>query len=362
MFWKHGKKPHSLMRQLIIYQCLMTMGIVLVVCVILFPKFDAITHYMHANYQHTLWVTCIRNLILALLFSLVCSIGLGYWIAKKNTRTIQQLSDHIELLSFETLAQQRIDTRLWPDELTKLGASFNGLLNRLCESYERVSQFSSDIAHELRNPLHHLLSVNEVALMQPNRNDASAAILEANIDECQYLLKMIDNLLFIARSDHGQIRLDQSEFEANAEIANICDYYEALATDKNITIHAEGHACMQADKTLFKRVISNVLANAIHYSHADTVINIHVTSNENEIRIQIIDQGIGIVTEHLNLVFDRFYRVDASRTSETGGTGLGLAIVKSIMDLHKGRVDIQSILDQGTSVSLYFPIVVPACF
>ena len=143
---------------------------------------------------------------------------------------------------------------------------------------------------------------------------------------------------------------------AKNEILTIIDYYEPYAIEHEIQISCEGEEILYADPVLFKRAISNILSNALRYTKNNGKINIKIESTKEYLNISINDTGTGIGEEHLPKLFDRFYRVDTSRSSQTGGLGLGLAIVKSIMDLHKGNVNIQSTINVGTSICLNFPV------
>lgn len=358
MFWKIVSRKLfslSLANRLILLYSLTTISIMIFVCIILFPTFEKVTHLNNAAYQDNLFSQCIIKLIIALLFSTISAIILSSIITKKSMRSIYDLSEQIKLTTIDSLAI-KIKVMDFPNELQPLGESFNMMLDKLQNSFNQLSQFSSDIAHELRNPIHNLLGMNEIALTNQYSLDKHREICESNLEECRYLLKLIDNLWFIARSEHGQLSINKSLLNVKNEISTIVDYYEPYASEHGVQVCYEGEGELYVDLILFKRAISNVLSNALNYTKNDGKIHIIIESTKEYLTIVIHDNGIGIDEIHLSKLFDRFYRVDVSRSSQTGGLGLGLAIVKSIMDLHKGHVSVQSKFNKGTSIYLHFPI------
>lgn len=357
MFWKvENKLSLSLTRQMILLCSLTTIFIVALVCVILFPSFEKITHIDNLTYQHHLLGQCIVKLIIVLLFSVVSAIIFSSLITKRIMNKVHHLSSRIKNTTVNSLTN-KINADDLPIELKPLAESYNMMLDQLQHSFNQISQFSSDIAHEIRNPLNNLLGINEVALTNQYTLEKHHEICESNVEECRYLLKIIENLWFIARSENGQFSINKSLLNAKEEILNIIDYYEAYASLREIEISCEGEAKFLADDVLFKRAISNILSNALNYTENKGKITIKISSTESWITLFIADTGIGIGEEHLPKLFDRFYRVDTSRSSQTGGLGLGLSIVKSIMNLHQGHINIQSKINLGTQVYLNFPVI-----
>lgn len=257
------------------------------------------------------------------------------------------------------ITAQSLDCRIqpndWPKELRNLAHQFNEMLHRIQSSFIQLSEFSSDIAHELRTPIHNLRTMTEMALLHEQSPEAYQNILESNMHEYLHLSKLIEALLFIARSDHGALRLQKTRIDVLKEIFSILDYYQAIADEKEITFSCSGEAKAEVDKELFKRVISNLMSNALRYTPSHGIIQIKIESTENAVNLCITDTGMGIADDDLSNIFNRFYRVDKSRTTDSGGLGLGLAIVKSIMDLHQGSIKISSQLGKETSVHLQFP-------
>jgi two-component system heavy metal sensor histidine kinase CusS len=173
--------------------------------------------------------------------------------------------------------------------------------------------------------------------------------LESTIAECQHLGLIVDNLLFLARTEAAEGHLQRASFDGRAAIEKIAAFYEPIAEEQKLTIRCRGQATFVADEMLFSRAVNNLVENAAHHTPSGGAIEISVASSEVSVR----DDGAGISAQHLPRVFDRFYRADTSRSSE--GVGLGLALVKSIMDLHGGAARIESEPGRGTAVTLTFP-------
>jgi len=240
-----------------------------------------------------------------------------------------------------------------------LSNKFNTMLDRLQISFNRVEQFSSDISHELRNPLNNLIGSTELVLSKTSCVNEYQTVLESNMEEYQHLKKLIDRLLFLAKSDSGAVVVSKTEINVADEISKIVEYYQDLVDEKNITLSIEGSSVsINADPILFKQVINNLLLNAIKYSKSGgSIIFGFEKSSNNTLCIKVKDSGIGIDEQHLPYIFERFYRVDGSRAAMTGGVGLGLAICKSIIELHDGQINVDSQLGKGSTFTITLPII-----
>ena len=302
-------------------------------------------------------------LVVSLAF-VVCGI-VGHQIARRSIRPLRNIIATAGSIGSTTL-HERITASPLPAELADLADTFNDMLRRLEESFDRLSRFSADIAHELRTPLSNLRGQTEVALTKPRSPDEYRDVLGSSLDECQRLSRMIDSLLFIARAEHPATQLRRERLDIAHELRLIAEFHEAAATEAGLTMTVDVPVSLFAelDRTLFQRAIGNLLSNAIAHTPQGGRITLaaHSTASpENTssevLQIQVTDTGCGISAEHLPHVFDRLYRVDHSRTSTTGGLGLGLAIVQSIAVLHGGRVEIHSMVNHGTTVSLHLAFV-----
>jgi two-component system heavy metal sensor histidine kinase CusS len=257
--------------------------------------------------------------------------------------------------------EERISAWHWPRELAALAAEFDRMLQRLEDSFNRLKQFSADIAHELRTPVNNLMGETEVALTRQRAPEEYRRVLESSLEEYHRLAAMIDRMLFLSRADNASVHLERTQFAGRAAIDSVCSYYESLANEVGVRLVADGEGDLSADPGLFRRALSNVLANAIHHTPSGGAVRVSIRSDGKGHVVEVNDTGSGIAQQHLDKLFDRFYRADTARTSHPTGTGqpigagLGLAIVKAIMDLHEGRVAIESVLGKGTNVELRFP-------
>lgn len=253
---------------------------------------------------------------------------------------------------------ERIGGDGWPAELASLARSFDRMLDRLEDSFQRLSQFSADLAHELRTPINNLRGEAGVALSQARAPEEYQRTLESSLEEYARLTRLVDNLLFLARADSPTTGITREHCDARKAIEAVGEYYDALAKDRGVEFRCEGQGHVHADPVLFRQAISNLLSNALnHTSHGGQVLVQTSPRADGGLEINISDAGCGIASEHLPHIFDRLYRADPARSQHPDGAGLGLAIVKSIMMLHGGSVEVQSELGKGTRFTLLFPSV-----
>jgi two-component system heavy metal sensor histidine kinase CusS len=198
----------------------------------------------------------------------------------------------------------------------------------------------------------------EVALSRERSAQEYSRVLESSLEECSRLSRMIDSLLFLARAENTELKIEACWFDATKEIRAVLDFYEALSSEEGIELQAQGKSALYGDVILFRRALSNLLANALRYTPRGGRICVTIQNeSEQTVEVRIADTGSGIPPEHLPKIFDRFYRVDPSRSQHPEGTGLGLALVRSIMELHGGSVKVESEVGKGTTFALIFPIV-----
>ena len=307
---------------------------------------------MLGRYRHWLIVVLLAGMI---------GLGVvGSGIARRGMRPLQAITEAAQRIT-ATQLNERISARAWPKELTILATEFDEMLARLEDTFNRLSQFSADIAHELRTPINNLMGEVEVALSRGRTAPEYRTVLESSLEECSRLSRMIDSLLFLARAENTELKIQASWFDATKEIRAVLDFYEALSAEEGVEVTAEGQSTLHGDVILFRRALSNLLANALRYTPRGGKVLISIENDSDlAVMVRVIDNGAGIPTEHLPKIFDRFYRVDPSRSRHPEGTGLGLAIVKSIMDLHGGSVTVVSESGKGTTFTLRFPSHRPA--
>ncbi len=280
------------------------------------------------------------------------SAAIAITVTRSGLRPLTALRASLERVGPAHL-HERIPPEHWPRELQPLVATFDQMLDRLEDSFTRLSQFSADLAHELRTPVANLRGEAEVALTRPRTPDEYREVIESSVAECERLSGMIDNLLFLARAEAADETVERTSFDARAAVEKIAAYYETLAEEHGVALRCQGQAAIVADAALFGRAVSNLVENALRHTPAGGTIELAVTGGEDGCEVVVRDDGAGIAEKHLPRIFDRFYRADASRSSE--GTGLGLALVKSIMDLHGGTASVASAPGAGTAVKLAFP-------
>jgi two-component system heavy metal sensor histidine kinase CusS len=301
------------------------------------------------HYRERLWFVVVVSVVL-------CS-AIGYAIARRGIRPIERVTTTARRVRSSTL-HERIDTTDLPAELRALAATFNEMLDRLEESFEQISQFSADVAHELRTPISNLRGELEVALGKDRPADEYRDVLGSALEECVRISRVIQSLLFLARAETATGDGHHDTIQVRQEVEAVLDFYEAAAADAGVALHVEGTADFVAsfDRTLFQQAVGNLVANAIAHTPPGGQVTIRPGSDGVLLRIEVADTGRGIAPEHLPHVFDRFYRADRARSGSSGNLGLGLAMVRSIATLHGGRVAIISQVGQGTRVTLEVPL------
>jgi two-component system heavy metal sensor histidine kinase CusS len=297
-----------------------------------------------------------RNKALILLcIAILIVIGLGRFATRKGLSRLYEMTDIIEGISADKLAD-RIDIKEWPKELIPLGDSYNNMLERIENSFQRLSDCSAQLAHDLRTPINNLMLTTEIILTNYRKSSEYKAALESNYEEYRRLARIIDNVLFLAKTENPTYSIEKVAISVNAELHKIIEFYKIMASEKNIQMSLEGEGTLKTELVLFQRLIGNVLANAIKYTDANGMVCVSIKNEADKFLVLLVkDTGTGIPEDHLLNVFNKFYRVRLSQSYDTGGAGLGLAIVKSIMLLHGGEVKIESELGKGTTVSLWFP-------
>jgi two-component system, OmpR family, heavy metal sensor histidine kinase CusS len=318
-----------------------------------------------ARYRQRFWFILLGTLAI---FPLV-----GYQIARRGIRPVKEMATTARHISSTNL-HERIQPEGYPSELASLAATFNKMLDGLEESFDRISRFSADIAHDLRTPVNNIRGEAEVALARARTVDEYREVLGSCLEEAVRLSDLIGDLLFLARSESPLAQLHRESINVGELLSGIREYYEAPAADRGVSLSTEvpnEPVFAQLDRALLQRAVGNLVSNALaHTPSGKSVVLgasvelssvVHSSGERSSvepaaIRIEVSDTGMGIPPEALPRVFDRFFRVDESRSQASGGTGLGLAIVQSIMLLHGGNVEIASKVGKGTQVTLRVPL------
>ena len=274
-------------------------------------------------------------------------------VTRRGLRPLGQMAQLLGRIGPDQL-KERIGSTGWPRELQPLAIAFDQMLMRLDDSFTRLSQFSADLAHELRTPIANMLGEAQVALTRERTAVEYRETIESAVAECERLSRIVDNLLFVARVDAAREPIARKRFDARAAVEKISAFYQTVADDHHVTISCSGDGQIYADPDLFERAVGNLLDNALRFTAEHGAIRIAVSKHNSDFEVAVSDTGAGIPPEHLPRVFDRFYRAESSRSSD--GAGLGLALVKSIVELHGGQATIESNPGQGTIVKLRFPL------
>ncbi|KWO40797.1 histidine kinase [Burkholderia sp. MSMB1459WGS] len=279
--------------------------------------------------------------------------ALGYAVASRGLRPVESLGRQTSRIEAHNL-NARLDARGGPVELRELATSVNRMLDRLERAFVRLSQFSSDLAHDMRTPLANVISSSQITLSRARTADEYEALIGSNIEECERLQRMIENMLFLARTDNARQHLKTAELDAGGELRRLASYFQALADEAGVRIDVHGEAPVVADATLFRRAVSNLASNALEHAEAASTIELAVSVQGGYAVVEVTNRGAAIPPEQVERIFERFYRIDSSRHGAARNAGLGLAIVKSIMELHRGKVEVAS-RDGHTTFALYFP-------
>jgi len=291
-------------------------------------------------------------LIVVLSGSILASALIAITVTRHGLRPLGEMTRSLERIG-PTHLNERVAPGGWPRELQPLAVAFDDMLARLEASFTRLSQFSADLAHELRTPIANILGEAQVTLTRERSPEEYREVIESTIAECERLSGIVDNLLFVARVDAARESIERKEFDGRAAVEKIAAFYRTIAEDRHIAINCTGEGEIYGDPVLFGRAVSNLVDNALSFTPDGGTIQISITVNAAHSEVTVSDNGYGIAPGHLPRVFDRFYRVDSSRSSD--GAGLGLALVKSIVDLHGGSAKIESEANRGTTVTVTFP-------
>lgn len=283
-----------------------------------------------------------KTIIGVLMGALIASILLGAWVTRHELRPLSAIAKAASTISVSRLGQ-RLSLSNLPDEVLPLAEAFNAMLARLDDSFTRLSAFSSDLAHELRTPIANVIMYNQIILSKARSPKEYQQALESNLEEFDRLTRMISDMLFLAKADHGQSALKMEPLTLSQEAGAVVEFFEPLAQERQVKLDLNGDGAIVGDRLMVQRAIANLLSNAIRYTPPGNIIQIEIAETlPRGAQLNVSNPGPVIPSEHLPRLFDRFYRVDPARENSSESSGLGLAIVKSIMSLHGGTADVVS--------------------
>lgn len=277
---------------------------------------------------------------LRLITVVACLIAiLATWLAVyRGHAPIRRISGEIRRIKSDQL-HIRLAPETVPVELTELAVSFNDMLNRIEGVFRRLSNFSADIAHELRTPITNLKTQTEVALSQARSVEQYREILYSNLEEYERMAKMVGDMLFLAQADNNLLKPELVVVDLATEMRSLFEYFEAWAEERMVTLVLLGPELeVQGDRLMIRRALSNLLSNAIRNTPKEGVVTVSLAAARSRVMLRVENPAPAMSPEHLPHLFERFYRPDASRQRSGEGAGLGLAIVKSIVEAHGGSI------------------------
>jgi heavy metal sensor kinase len=281
----------------------------------------------------------------------------GYLLVRRALQPVDRLAAKAEQITHENLSE-RLPVARTGDELERLSISLNRMITRLDEEFKHSKRFVADASHELRTPLTVLRGELEALAQDESFSADQREILGSLLEEIERLSKIVDRMFTLSRLDAGEAQAEWVEFDLAALAAGTADEMALLAADKRIVITCEpGHTVpVLGDRARVKQVIVNLLDNAIKYTGAGGAIGLQAARVDGRGVLKVVDTGIGIAPDALPHVFERFFRVDPSRSPDTGGAGLGLAIVQSICSAHGAELEVESAVGRGTCFRVKFPL------
>ena len=251
---------------------------------------------------------------------------------------------------------ERIDAKQIDSELRELADTLNGMFARLEDAFARHAQFTADASHELRTPLTVMLGNLELALSQPDLTPAVRESLEASLRAARRMRALVDHLLTLARADAGVLEVERQLFDLSGTVEECVELLKPLAREKQVELHVEARpAEIVGDPRLVAQVVINLVTNGIQYNRPGGRVDVSVAARSRDVVLVVADTGSGIPAESQTHLFERFYRVDKARSRASGGTGLGLAITKGIVGAHRGQIEVESEVGEGTTIRVSLP-------
>ncbi len=297
------------------------------------------------------------TLIISLPATLIVSSILGWFFVYKSLKPIDEITKAAMMIGVGDF-NQRLRPIKTNDEVGRLVNTFNNMISKLDESFKQIRQFTADVSHELRTPLTIIKGEIEVTLKKVRTSEEYKRTLEVLLEEVEGMIVIVEDLLFLERADSGIIKLNLSEINLSILLKDICEQFTNIIDKKKLNLLIDinsDNTVIRGDASQIRKMFINLLDNAVKYTNEGGKILISVSSLGQYIKISFSDTGIGIPSEELPFIFERFYRVDKSRTEDTGGSGLGLSICETIAKAHKGTIEVDSKPSSGTTFEVCLP-------
>jgi signal transduction histidine kinase len=284
---------------------------------------------------------------------IIVSAFIGWLLARRATIDMQEVTETAEEISSGSY-DRRVQVKGRYKEIERLSATFNHMLDRIQGLLNSMKEINDNIAHDLRSPLARIRGIAEMSLLKEKSIDAYKDMAVSTIEECDTLIGMINTMLDITEAEAGVNGVEAEEFELVALIHEACELFRPITEEKKIHLKTDlpESLTFKSDKKKMKRIVMNLLENAIKYTPADGTVAIYADAQNGEIRIDFEDTGMGISKNDLPHIFERFYRCDSSRSQ--GGVGLGLSLVKAYTEFLNGTIQVESTLNQGSRFFLRF--------
>lgn len=313
--------------------------------------------------QSTLYVEKILQRIRILLLWLIPLVlilaGLGGWhLARRAIKPVADITSAARDISLFHLDKQlpALDQH---DELGQLVGTFNDMIERIRVGVQKIQQFTADASHELRTPLTVLRGEMEVALRKQRGAAEYRQVLQSGLQELAWMEKIVNDLLLLSRADAGELKLNKKKVMMNQFLSELVSQQKSFVESNDLTIDldlSQAPLRCSIDPDRIRQVLNNILDNAIKFTPKAGKISILLSNHFDEMLIRCTDSGIGIPTDDVPHIFDRFYRVNKARSRGQHGSGLGLSICKSLVEAHGGRIEIESAVNKGTAVNIWLPI------
>ena len=298
-------------------------------------------------------------LLLAAPLLLVAASAGGYWLSTRVLSPVEEISRAAQRISIENLTE-RLPVSQTGDQLQRLSETLNAMFSRLDAAVRRITQFTADASHELRAPISLIRTTAEVAVQKKDRTaqeyfDALQEILE----EAERTSQVVDSLMLLARADSGTEMLEHGPVDACTIVREAADQGEKLARTRDLGFAVNlpnAPVPIEADSGALRRALLILIDNAVKYTPRGGSIRVELNHSNGLGVVSVSDTGIGIASDEVPHIFDRFWRADKARSREEGGAGLGLSIAKWIIEAHRGSIDVESEPGKGSTFRVRVPL------
>jgi heavy metal sensor kinase len=301
----------------------------------------------------------VRTLIIAVPLALALAAGGGIFLARRALKPVDKIAQTAQEIEENDLSRRiNVNTK---DELGRLAATLNAMIARLEKAFQRQKQFTSDASHELRTPLSVIEAESTLALQKERPSTDYRQSLEIVSQESRQMSSLINQLLTLARADAGKEQWNFTEVDLGKLISNLSTDVEVLCQEKGLSFQLgqPQDLVVKGDEARLRELFMNLLDNAIRYTPARGTVSVSLRREDQMAVVAITDTGVGIPAEDIPFIFERFYRVDKSRSRAEGGTGLGLAICRHIAEAHGGKIEVESQVGAGSTFSVWLPLQSP---